>query len=293
MPSWLPPFDVDRLQGDITLDHLIPASPATHAPLPSDLHPELVAALRSHGIEQLYSHQSQAYPPVRGGHNLVVVTPTASGKTLCYNLPVLQRLLEEPEKRALYLYPTKALAQDQLAELAALKSGLPIDVRVDTYDGDTPPGRRTAIREGGHIVMTNPDMLHTGLLPHHTRWRRLFSSLEYVVIDELHTYRGLFGSQVANVIRRLKRVCEFYGSHPTFICASATIGNPLQLAKRLLEQEDVELVDRNGAPPGERRLLFYNPPLLNRETGIRRGSMLEARRIDAPWIKAGTQTIVF
>src|SRR5437660_530596 len=159
--------------------------------------------------------------PWRGRH-LVVVTPTASGKTLCYNLPVLQRMLESPEKRALYVYPTKALAQDQLAELGALKSGLPIDVRVDTYDGDTPPGRRTAIREGGHIVMTNPDMLHTGLLPHHTRWRRLFSSLEFVVIDELHTYRGLFGSQVANVIRRLKRICAFYGSHPTFICASAT-----------------------------------------------------------------------
>jgi DEAD/DEAH box helicase domain-containing protein len=222
-----------------------------------------------------------------------VVTPTASGKTLCYNLPVLQRLLEQPDRRALYLFPTKALAQDQLAELSGLKHGLPIDLRVDTYDGDTSPGRRTAIREGGHVVMTNPDMLHAGLLPHHTRWRRLFSSLDFVVIDELHMYRGLFGSQVANVIRRLKRICAFYGSSPTFICTSATIANPLQLAQKLLEEDNIELVERNGAPRGERRLIFYNPPLLNREMGVRRSSMLEARRIAAPWIRGGVQTIVF
>jgi DEAD/DEAH box helicase domain-containing protein len=293
MTSPLPPFNASSLQGDITLDRLIPSSPAVFAPLPSDLRPELAAALRSRGIERLYSHQAEAYAAVRSGRHLVVVTPTASGKTLCYNLPVLQRLLEDPERRAIYLFPTKALAQDQLAELGALKAGLPIDLRVDTYDGDTSPGRRTAIREGGHIVMTNPDMLHTGVLPHHTRWRRLFSSLEFVVIDELHTYRGLFGSQVANVIRRLKRICEFYGSRPTFICASATIANPLQLAQRLLEQDDVALVDRSGAPRGERRLVFYNPPLLNRELGVRRSSMLEARLIAAPWIRAGIQTIVF
>ncbi len=275
------------------MDHVVPASEATFAPLPGDLNPELVAALARRGVERLYSHQAEAYEAVRRGRNLVVVTPTASGKTLCYNLPVLQRLLEQPEKRALYLYPTKALAQDQLAELGALKSGLPIEVRVDTYDGDTPPGRRTAIREGGHVVMTNPDMLHTGLLPHHTRWRRLFSSLEFVVIDELHTYRGLFGSQVANVIRRLKRICAFYGSNPKFICASATIRNPLELAKRLLEEDDIALVERSGAPRGERRLVFYNPPLVSRDLGIRRSSMLEARRIAAPWIRAGVQTIVF
>ena len=263
------------------------------SPLPSELRPELVSALAARGIQRLYSHQADAYRAVRQGRHLVVVTPTASGKTLCYNLPVLQRLLEDPQRRALYLFPTKALAQDQLAELSALKHGLPIELRADTYDGDTPPGRRTAIREGGHVVMTNPDMLHAGLLPHHTRWRRLFSSLDFVVVDELHTYRGLFGSQVANVIRRLKRICAFYGSQPTFICASATIANPLELAKRLLEEENVELVERNGAPRGERRLVFYNPPLVNREMGIRRSSMLEARRIAAPWIRAGSQTIVF
>src|SRR5437660_5521209 len=288
-----PTFAPADAPGDITRDHLIPAPAADFVPLPADLRPELVAALAGRGVQRLYSHQAEAYEAVRRGRHLVVVTPTASGKTLCYNLPILQRLLENPEKRALYVYPTKALAQDQLAELGALKSGLPIDVRVDTYDGDTPPGRRTAIREGGHVVMTNPDMLHTGLLPHHTRWRRLFSSLEFVVIDELHTYRGLFGSQVANVIRRLKRICAFYGSSPTFICASATIANPLELATKLLEEENIELIDRSGAPRGERRLIFYNPPLLNREMGIRRSSMLEARRIATPWIRAGVQTILF
>jgi DEAD/DEAH box helicase domain-containing protein len=288
-----PSFNADDFQGEITLDHVIPEASATFSSLPMDLRPELVAALARRGIERLYTHQAEAYAAIRKGRHLVVVTPTASGKTLCYNLPVLQRLLENPQKRALFLYPTKALAQDQLAELSSLKQGLPIELRVDTYDGDTPPGRRTAIREGGHVVMTNPDMLHAGLLPHHTRWRRLFSSLDFVVIDELHTYRGLFGSQVANVIRRLKRICAFYGSSPTFICASATIANPLELAKRLLEEENVELVERSGAPRGERRLIFYNPPLVNREMGIRRSSMLEARRIAAPWIRTGVQTIVF
>ena len=288
-----PPFNPSDFPGDITLDHVIPAAAAKFAPLPADLRPELAAALAARGIESLYSHQADAYKAVRNGRHLVVVTPTASGKTLCYNLPVLQRLLENPDRRALFVYPTKALAQDQLAELSALKHGLPIELRVDTYDGDTAPGRRTAIREAGHVVMTNPDMLHAGVLPHHTRWRRLFSSLDFVVIDELHTYRGLFGSQVANVIRRLKRICAFYGSNPTFICASATIANPLQLAKSLLEEENIELVERSGAPRGERRLIFYNPPLLNREMGVRRSSMLEARRIAAPWIRDGVQTIVF
>src|ERR1700682_1393214 len=289
----LPSFHSADFQGEITLDHVIPETAANFAPLPPDLRPELVTALAGRGIHRLYTHQADAYSAVRRGRHLVVVTPTASGKTLCYNLPVLPRPLESPEKRALYLFPTKALAQDQLAELSALKHGLPIELRADTYDGDTPPGRRTAIREGGHVVMTNPDMLHAGLLPHHTRWRRLFSSLEFVVIDELHTYRGLFGSQVANVIRRLKRICAFYGSSPTFICASATIANPLALAKRLLEEENIELVERSGAARGERRLIFSNPPLVNREMGIRRSSMLEARRIAAPWISTGVQTIVF
>src|ERR1700687_3135806 len=264
MPSF-PPFVASDFPGDITLDHVIPAAAAKFSPLPADLRPELAAALATRGIERLYSHQAEAYRAVRRGRHLVVVTPTASGKTLCYNLPVLQRLLEQPDRRALYVFPTKALAQDQLAELSALKHGLPIDLRVDTYDGDTSPGRRTAIRDGGHVVLTNPDMLHAGLLPHHTRLRRLFSILDFVVSDERHMDRGLSGSQVANVIRRLKRICAFYGSNPTFICTSATIANPLQLAQKLLEEENIELVERNGASRRERRLIFYNPPLLNRE----------------------------
>src|ERR1700716_539045 len=222
----IPHLDVAQLAGDVTLDHVTPARAAELAPLPADLRPELAGALAGRGVERLYSHQAEAYAHVRAGRHVVVVTPTASGKTLCYNLPVLQGLLERPSSRALYLFPTKALAQDQLAELRALTAPLPLEVRVSTYDGDTPPGQRTAIREGGHVVLTNPDMLHTGILPHHTRWRRLFSSLEVVVVDELHTYRGLFGSQVANLLRRLKRVCAFYGSSPRFICASATIANP-------------------------------------------------------------------
>jgi len=291
--AFVPPFDTAQLPGDVTLDHVIPARTAEFAPLPSDLRPELADALAKRGIDRLYTHQAAAYDHVRAGRHLVVVTPTASGKTLCYNLPILQRLLEHPSSRALYLFPTKALTQDQLAELGALVQPLPLDIKVSTYDGDTPPGQRTAIREGGHIVLTNPDMLHTGVLPHHTRWRKLFSSLEHVVLDELHTYRGLFGSQVANVIRRLKRICSFYGSNPRFICASATIANPDELARHLLEEDQVALVDRSGAPRGERRLVFYNPPLVNRNLGIRRSSLLEGKRIAAPWIRAGVQTIVF
>src|SRR5499426_3387619 len=271
----VPPFDPTQLPGDVTLDHLVPARVPEFASLPADLRPELAAALAGRGVERLYSHQAEAYGHVRAGRHLVVVTPTASGKTLCYNLPILQRLLERPSSRALYLFPTKALTQDQLAELGALVRPLPLDIKVSTYDGDTPPGQRSAIREGGHIVLTNPDMLHTGVLPHHTRWRKLFSSLEHVVLDELHTYRGVFGSQVANVIRRLRRICSFYGSDPRFICASATIANPDELARRLLEEDHVALVDRSGAPRGERRLVFYNPPLVNRELGIRRSSLLE------------------
>src|SRR5215467_2281079 len=289
----VPPLDTAQLPGDITLDHVIPARPGEFAPLPPDLRPELAGALAGRGIGRLYTHQAEAYDHVRAGRHLVVVTPTASGKTLCYNLPILQRLLEHPSSRALYIFPTKALTQDQLTELGALVRPLSLDIKVSTYDGDTPPGQRSAIREGGHIVLTNPDMLHTGVLPHHTRWRKLFSSLEYVVVDELHAYRGLFGSQVANVIRRLKRICGFYGSEPRFICASATIANPAELARRLTEEEQIALVDRNGAPRGERRLVFYNPPLVNRALGIRRSSLLEGKRIAAPWIRAGVQTIVF
>jgi DEAD/DEAH box helicase domain-containing protein len=291
--SSLPPFDPTSLPGEVTLDHVVPGAPGELTPFPSDLPEPLAAALRDRGIGALYTHQGAALDAARSGRHLVVVTPTASGKTLCYNLPVLERILRQPSARALYLFPTKALAQDQMVELGEMASRLPLKLMIHTYDGDTPPGQRTAIREAGHIVLTNPDMLHTGILPHHTRWRRLFGGLEFVVIDELHTYRGLFGSQVANLIRRLKRICEFYGSSPRFLCASATIANPLDLAERLLEERDIALVDRSGAPRGERRLVFYNPPLINRALGVRRSSLLEGCRIAAPLIKAGIQTICF
>ncbi len=288
-----PPLDVSLLAGEVTLDTTLAAAPAEQVELPGDLHPDLAAALAGRGLDRLYTHQARAWAAARAGRHFVVVTPTASGKTLCYNLPVLQAILDRPQARALYLFPTKALAQDQLAELGRLADALPIDLRVHTYDGDTPPGRRQAVREAGHIVLTNPDMLHTGVLPHHTGWRRLFANLEYVVVDELHTYRGVFGSQVANVLRRLRRICEFYGSSPRFLCASATIANPRELAGRLLEVEDVEVIDRSGAPRGERRLVFYNPPLLDRSLGVRRSSLLESRRIAGQWIRSGVQTIVF
>ena len=210
----LPPFDPASLPGDVTLDHTFAGAPAVFAGFPSDLNEDLAMALRSRGIDRLYSHQAEARAAAKAGRHVVVVTPTASGKTLCYNLPVLERILERPESRALYLFPTKALAQDQMVELGEMTSRLPVELLVHTYDGDTPAGQRTAIREAGHIVLTNPDMLHTGVLPHHTRWRKLFSGLEYVVIDELHTYRGLFGTRVANVLHRLQQICRLHGSAP-------------------------------------------------------------------------------
>src|ERR1700675_1628403 len=248
----------DRDGEILTAVRHFPAREAQWAEFPAWVSADLVAAYAGKGIRQPYSHQAAAAEAVHAGKNVVIVTPTASGKTLCYNLPVLHQILENSDSRALYLFPTKALAQDQLAELHDLNQRLENRFGVFTYDGDTPSDAGKSIREKSHVVLTNPDMLHTGILPHHTRWRKLFSGLEYVVIDELHTYRGLFGSQVANVIRRLKRICDFYGSSPRFLCASATIANPRELAERLLEEEQVELVDRNGAPRGERRLVFYN-----------------------------------
>src|SRR6266700_6361675 len=225
----------------ITATRHFQAKPAVYAPFPSSLDPRLVEALRSRGVPQLYSHQARAFETVAKRENLVVVTPTASGKTLCYNLPVLQALVQQPESRVLYLFPTKALAQDQLAELTELAKSLP-DMRMYTYDGDTPQDARRSVRARANLVLTNPDMLHSGILPHHTKWERVFENLRYVVIDELHDYRGVFGSHLANVLRRLKRIAQFYGSSPRFICTSATIANPEELATRILEEE-VTLVD--------------------------------------------------
>jgi DEAD/DEAH box helicase domain-containing protein len=276
----------------VALDHLIPARAARYADIPPNVPARLRQALAGRGIGRLYSHQGEVLRAARAGKDVVVVTPTASGKTLCYNLPVLWRLLEEPAARALYMFPTKALAQDQLAELTDVIGLMGGGIRTFTYDGDTPPNARIAIRDAGQIVVTNPDMLHAAILPHHTKWLKLFQNLEFVVIDELHAYRGVFGSHLGNVIRRLHRICEFHGSHPTFIFASATIANPGELASKILER-DVVVVDSNGAPAAPRRLVFYNPPVLNPELGLRRSSLLEAQRIAVRFVSAKAQTIVF
>jgi DEAD/DEAH box helicase domain-containing protein len=282
----------DRSGEILTAVHHIPAREAKFAPMPEWVCPELVAAYSEKGVAELYSHQAAAAASVHAGRSTVVVTPTASGKTLCYNLPVLNAVLENPDTRALYLFPTKALAQDQLAELHDLSARLDHRFGVFTYDGDTPSDARKAIREQGHIVLSNPDMLHTGILPHHTRWQRLFENLRYVVLDELHTYRGVFGSHLANVLRRLRRIARFYGSDPQFICSSATIANPGELASRLAETE-FEVIEENGAPAGEKFFIFYNPPVVNRFLGIRRSYINEASRVAQEFLKRKLQTIVF
>jgi DEAD/DEAH box helicase domain-containing protein len=270
----------------------LPAREAQFRPMPAWVRPELVAAYRAKGIEKLYSHQAAAAGSAREGKNVVVVTPTASGKTLCYNLPILNAVLENTDTRALYLFPTKALAQDQLAELHDLATRLDDCFGVFTYDGDTPSDARKAIRERGHIILSNPDMLHTGILPHHTKWTRVFENLRHIVLDELHTYRGVFGSHVTNVLRRLRRIAEFYGSKPQFICCSATIANPGELAAELIEDQ-VQLVEENGAPAAEKLFVFYNPPMVNRNLGIRRSFLNESTRVAKELLSRKLQTIVF
>ncbi len=270
----------------------IPAREACYAEWPANLDARVVGALEARGITAPYLHQAVAIDHALAGRNAVVVTPTASGKTLCYNAPVLSTLLDDPSARALYLFPTKALAQDQLTELRGLAESLGEEIRAHTYDGDTPPGARRSLREAGQIVLSNPDMLHTGVLPHHTKWVKFFESLQFVVIDELHSYRGVFGSHVANVIRRLRRVCAFYGADPTFILCSATISNPAELASALLGDE-VALVAENGAPAGERVAVLYNPPVVNRALGVRRSALKAGRDIGGRLIRAGVQTILF
>ena len=222
----------------------------------------------------------------------MVVTPTASGKTICYNVPVLNAMLADETARALYLFPTKALSQDQVSELHSVVDTLGVDIKTHTYDGDTPQTARKAIRDAGHIVVTNPDMLHTGILPHHTRWFRLFENLQYVVIDELHVYRGVFGSHVANVMRRLKRICRYYGSDPHFIFCSATIANPAELAERIIGAP-VTLVDSNGAPRGKKHVILYNPPVVNKQLGLRASSRLTASDLAGRLLQNNIQTIVF
>jgi DEAD/DEAH box helicase domain-containing protein len=263
-----------------------------HAPWPAGVDPRLRDALRGRGIEALYTHQAAAYEAASAGRNVVVVTPTASGKTLCYNLPVLDAVARDPAARALYLFPTKALAADQLVELRALGDAASLGLKTHTYDGDTPANIRSVVRAAGQVVITNPDMLHAAILPHHTKWFKLFENLRYVVIDELHTYRGLFGSHVANVVRRLRRICNHYGADPVFICASATIANPAELAERILEAP-VELVDDNGAPSGRKHVLVINPPVANEQLGIRGSALLTGQRLAERLIGGGVQTIAF
>ena len=269
-----------------------PAREARYAAFPESLHLSVAKALGERGIQRLYTHQAAAIEQSLDGKNVVVVTPTASGKTLCYNLPVVHTLLNDPAARALYLFPTKALAEDQRLELQRLNDALGAPFTCHSYDGDTPSDARRTIRDKANVILTNPDMLHSGILPHHTKWAKLFENLRYFVIDELHYYRGVYGSHLANVIRRLKRICEFYGSSPQFICCSATIANPNELAQSITEQPFVT-VDDNGAPSGDRHFIFYNPPVVNRQLGIRRSYLHETRRIAVELIRAKQQTLVF
>jgi DEAD/DEAH box helicase domain-containing protein len=280
-----------RYAGRITGGVVLPEHAAQLLPLPGELDPRLAAALRTRGIQQLYSHQRAAWDAVTSGRHTVVVTPTASGKTLCYNLPVLQAALADRAK-ALYLFPTKALSQDQVAELMELNEAGNLGVRAFTFDGDTPGDARRAVRTRGDIVVSNPDMLHQGVLPHHTKWAQFFENLRFVVIDEMHTYRGVFGSHVANVIRRLRRVCRFYGSNPVFVLSSATIANPGELAEGLIG-EPVTAITESGAPTGERHLLLWNPPVVNADLGIRASARSQATRIARMAVKSGLKTIVF
>ncbi|WP_400241937.1 DEAD/DEAH box helicase [Niallia sp. JL1B1071] len=272
--------------------HTIEAKEAVTVPLPNDLFPNLKDALQKRGVTRLYTHQYSSYQAIREGNSVVAVTPTASGKTLCYNLPVIQSIAENKNARALYMFPTKALAQDQKSELNELIESAELQINSYTYDGDTPASIRQKVRKAGHIVITNPDMLHSAILPHHTKWVSLFENLKYVIIDELHIYRGVFGSHVANVIRRLKRICAFYGSNPVFVCTSATIANPKELAENLTEQR-VKLIDNNGAPSGKKHFVFYNPPIVNIPLNIRRSATLEVRQLAGELLKNKIQTIVF
>ncbi|MBQ3079263.1 MAG: DEAD/DEAH box helicase [Clostridia bacterium] len=277
---------------NVTCWRELPPRDARYAPFPDGLDARITSALNSRGITQLYSHQRKALDYACAGRDFVVVTPTASGKTLCYNLPVLREILKDDAARALYLFPTKALSSDQTSELYQLIEAMKCEIKAYTYDGDTPASARTAIRQAGHVVVTNPDMLHQGILPHHTKWVKLFENLKYVVVDEIHAYRGVFGSNLANVIRRLRRICAFYGANPTFICCSATIENPKELAESMVGKE-MALLDDNGAPAGRKHVVFYNPPVVNRQLGIRAGSLPATRDIAARLVRNGIQSIVF
>lgn len=282
---------------NVAIWQTLPARPASTRPLPADIPAPLASALETLGIRSLYSHQAEAWKLARQGNHLVLATGTASGKTLAYNLPVLSSLLDSSPSRALYLFPTKALAQDQLTVLARLLGAgggalEPESSMAAIYDGDTPQGRRPWIRRNARLIISNPDMLHTGILPHHTNWDEFFRGLRFVVIDEMHTYRGIFGSHVANVLRRLKRVAAFHGTELQFVLSSATIGNPRQLAERLIETP-VELIDQDGSARGPRQFLLYNPPVVDEALGLRKSSMLESVRLARDLHAHDVQSVVF
>lgn len=277
--------------GRVTGSFVVPGREGAYEPLPDDLPPALANALRARGITQLYKHQAEAWQAAQAGAHVAVVTPTASGKSLCYTLPVVAAAMQNQAK-ALYLFPTKALAQDQVAELLELNRAGELGVKAFTFDGDTPGDARQAIRLHGDIVVSNPDMLHQAILPHHTKWAQFFENLRYVVIDEVHSYRGVFGSHVANVIRRLKRICAFYGVRPQFILCSATIGNPQQHAEALIEAP-VHAITESGAPSGDKHVLLWNPPVINPDLGLRASARSQSNRIARLAIKAGLKTLVF
>ncbi|MEJ2599323.1 MAG: DEAD/DEAH box helicase [Anaerolineales bacterium] len=285
--------------GNVVVWQALPARQAQFEPLPDGLHPALAEALQSAGIQRLFTHQAASWRHLRQGRNVVVVTGTASGKTLCYNLPILARTIEEHQARSLYLFPTKALAQDQAAVLRQLISAVERrDAKLEgvltpaVYDGDTPSSARPTIRKNAHLVLSNPDMLHTGILPHHTTWAEFFSHLRFVVLDEMHTYRGVFGSHVANVLRRLKRIAHFYGAEPQFVLTSATIANPAELAERLVESP-VELVNQDGSGRGAKTFVIYNPPVVDQRLGLRRSALTESVRLADDLLAYGVQTILF
>jgi DEAD/DEAH box helicase domain-containing protein len=272
----------------------LPPRPPKWVPFPDSLHPELARALARLGITALYTHQAEAWRLAQSGRNVMIVTGTASGKTLAYNLPILDRLMQNSEGRALYIFPTKALAHDQASALQSLLANLPTRdaIPLGIYDGDTPSRVRPGLRSRARLVYTNPDMLHIGILPYHTAWSDFFSRLEFIVLDETHIYRGVFGSHVANVIRRLMRVARFYGSEPRFILTSATLANPKEFGQRLLEA-DVSLVDEDGAANGPKKFLIYNPPIVNPELGLRLSALQESVRLSEDLLAYSIQTIIF
>jgi DEAD/DEAH box helicase domain-containing protein len=281
-----------RVRHQLVADRRLPPAAEQTAPIPASVPGGVRRALAARGIERLYAHQARACDLALAGQDMVVATPTASGKSLCYNLPVLSRLAESHEARALYLFPTKALSRDQEEALRALLREVGLDHGAITYDGDTPGDARRAARERSGVILTNPDMLHAGILPHHAAWARLFANLQYVVVDELHSYRGVFGSHLANVLRRLDRIARFHGSAPTFLFASATIGNPEEHAGRMVGRP-VSLVGESGAPRGPRQVLLYNPPVVNAELGIRESYLKASVRLTRDLVLAGVPTLVF